>query len=174
MILNLFSYTCAFAVAATKSGAEVVNIDPNRDYLDWGGRNAALNNQTFKRYVDTSQGYLARHLRRLESGRDKVYDLCIVDPPAFLVGRGSERLARNIWPLWLEQLEKCACKRFLYVFNDKSTENRNKQIRILRKTFNNQIILEELAQSPDVLGQQLSENPDSFYLTPSVFWATRD
>ncbi len=173
-ILNLFSYTCAFAVAATEAGGKPVNIDPSRDYLDWGGRNAALNKQTFLRYVDTTQGYLARHLRRLESGKDKPYDICVMDPPAFLVGRGSERLARNMWKLWADQLKKCQCRRFMLVFNDKSPQNRKEQQETLLKIFDYAIQFEELAQSPDVLGQQLTGNQDSFYLSPSVFWAIRD
>ncbi len=172
-ILNLFSYTCAFAVAATKSGADVVNIDPSREYLDWGGRNAELNGMAFRRYVDTTQGYLARHLRRLESGRDRAYDICIVDPPAFLVGRGSQRLARNMWTLWAEQLERCGCNHFLLVLNDKSMENRNQQTDELSQIFHNTIHLEPIPQSIDVLGQQLTTSQDSFYLTPSVFLASR-
>ena len=43
-VLNLFSYTGAFGVAAAAGGAaEVTNVDPNRDYLAWSLRNAALN-----------------------------------------------------------------------------------------------------------------------------------
>jgi len=44
LVLNLFSYACGFGVAARAGGArDVVNVDPERSYLSWGRRNAALN-----------------------------------------------------------------------------------------------------------------------------------
>ena len=46
-VLNLFSYAGAFGVAAAAGGAiDVANVDPNRDYLTWSLRNAALNGVT--------------------------------------------------------------------------------------------------------------------------------
>ena len=43
-ILNCFSYTCGFSVAAAVAGAEsTTSIDLSRPYLDWGKRNFELN-----------------------------------------------------------------------------------------------------------------------------------
>jgi len=65
-VLNLFSYAGAFGVAAAAGGAaEVTNVDPNRDYLAWSLRNAALNGVKMRVLPDTAQDYLAKHLRRL-------------------------------------------------------------------------------------------------------------
>ena len=107
-VLNLFSYTAAFGVAAAVGGAEsVTNVDPNRDYLAWGKRNALLNNVAIRVLPDTAQVFLRRHLRRLErEGKSpgpgtssfRPFDLVIVDPPAFGVGRGQDRLLRLLWP----------------------------------------------------------------------------
>jgi len=83
-------------------------------------------------------------------------------------------LARNMWTLWLNQLEKTRCKRFLFVLNDKSAENRMELQQLVHKTFNYKIELETVPQSPDVLGRQVADTRDSFYLPPAVFWAVRD
>jgi 23S rRNA (cytosine1962-C5)-methyltransferase len=42
-VLNLFSYTCSFSVAAALGGAVVTSVDLNAGYLAWGKRNFALN-----------------------------------------------------------------------------------------------------------------------------------
>jgi len=34
-VLNCFAYTCAFGVAAALGGAETVNIDLSKRYLEW-------------------------------------------------------------------------------------------------------------------------------------------
>ena len=92
-VLNLFSYTGAFGVAAAAGGAtDVVNVDPNREYLAWSLRNAALNGVSMRVLPDTAQDHLAKHLRRLARDPARAnYDLVIVDSPAFGVGRGNEQ-----------------------------------------------------------------------------------
>ena len=48
---------------------------------------------------DKAQDHLARHLRRLARDPHRAnYDLVIVDPPAFGIGRGNERVLRLLWP----------------------------------------------------------------------------
>ena len=42
-VLNLFAYTCAFAMPLARAGAHVTNVDVSSRYLDWGRRNLALN-----------------------------------------------------------------------------------------------------------------------------------
>ncbi len=173
-VLNLFSYTCPFGVAAMLGGAKVVtNIDPNKDYLAWGKRNAELNNLEYKCYPDTTQTYLKRHLRRLESGKDEPFDLIIVDPPAFLVGRGSDRLARNLWPSWMEDLKASKCREFIFVINDKSL-GRNTDLNVFFKDgLGSNISIKEIEQSIDVIGSEPMASYDHFYFTPKVFSITR-
>ena len=99
-VLNLFSYTGAFGIAAAAGGAaEVTNVDPNREYLAWSLRNAALNGVRMRVLPDTAQAHLARHLRRLARNPQRAdYDLVILDPPAFGVGRGNERMRGGCGP----------------------------------------------------------------------------
>lgn len=172
-VLNLFSYTCAFAVAAMKGGAkEVVNIDPCKEYLDWGGRNADHNQVVFKRYQDTTQDYLARHFRRLEKGTDESYDWVIVDPPAFLVGRGDERLARKMWPSWWDQLDAIKATNYLIIINDKDLGREKDLEQFIKDGLRNNCQLKRIPQSLDVIGR----NPyqaGSHYFVPEVFMASR-
>jgi 23S rRNA (cytosine1962-C5)-methyltransferase len=80
-VLNCFAYTCAFGLAAALGGAETVNLDLSKRYLDWGRRNYELNG------IDPSghefiygevQNWLDRFARK---GRK--FDLIILDPPTF-------------------------------------------------------------------------------------------
>ena len=125
-VLNLFSYTGAFGVAAAAGGAsDVVNVDPNRDYLAWSLRNAALNGVAMRVLPDTAQDYLAKHLRR--RARDPSHpapDLVIIDPPAFGVGRGNERVLRLLWPRLFENLREMRPARLLLICNDKAFRSR--------------------------------------------------
>ena len=84
-VLNLFAYTCAFAVPLTAAGARVTNVDISARYLEWGRRNLALNGlepsaaRFFRRDVFE---YLAYAARRPEER----FDLVILDPPTFAAG----------------------------------------------------------------------------------------
>lgn len=120
-VLNLFSYTAAFGVAAAMGGAEsVTNVDPNREYLAWGLRNAALNGVTFRVLPDTAQAFLRKHLRRRDrEPLGRAFDLVIVDPPAFGVGRGPERLLRLLWPEIFRALRALSPAEVLLLCNDK-------------------------------------------------------
>jgi 23S rRNA (cytosine1962-C5)-methyltransferase len=125
-VLNLFSYTGAFGIAAAAGGAaDVANVDPNRDYLAWSLRNAALNGVGMRVLPDTAQDHLARHLRRLARNPEQAsYDLVIVDPPAFGVGRGNERVLRLLWPDLFESLRAMAPRQVLLMSNDKAFRSR--------------------------------------------------
>lgn len=170
-VLNLFAYTCPFGLVAMRAGAEgVTNIDPNKDYLAWAGKNAELNNIMFKKYPDTTQDYLKRHLRRLESGKDDPYDLIVVDPPAFLVGRGSDRVARNLWPMWMKAFSESRCKEFLFVINDRSVVRPSEINDFFSNGLEMKIAVEEVEQSPDVIGQRLKAGQDSYYINPKVYF----
>jgi len=120
-VLNLFSYTAAFGVAAAVGGAaSVTNVDPNRDYLAWGLRNAALNQVAQRVLPDTAQDFLRKHARRM--ARDpakKGFDLVILDPPAFGVGRGRDRLMRLLWPELFAALRGMRPRHVVLLCNDK-------------------------------------------------------
>jgi 23S rRNA (cytosine1962-C5)-methyltransferase len=121
-VLNLFSYTGAFGIAAAAGGAvDVANVDPNKDYLAWSLRNAALNGVAMRVLPDTAQDFLAKHLRRMarDPGRPS-FDLVIVDPPAFGVGRGKQRVLRLLWPELFASLRTMAPAEVVLMCNDKA------------------------------------------------------
>ncbi len=79
--LNCFAYTCAFGARAAAGGAETVNIDLSRRYLEWGKENYLLNG------IDPSaheflRGDVFEWLKRFAK-RGKSFDLIILDPPTF-------------------------------------------------------------------------------------------
>ncbi len=97
-VLNCFSYTCAFSVAAAAGGAEsTTSIDLSRPYLDWGKRNFELNG------VDPDEGehYFCRgdvfdwlgQFRR----KGRLFGGVVLDPPTFSrsKGRGVFRVEKD-------------------------------------------------------------------------------
>jgi len=84
-VLNLFAYTCAFAVPLAMAGARVTNVDVSARYLEWGKRNLALNEVTPSLARFSRMGafeYLAYAARHPEER----FDLVILDPPTFAAG----------------------------------------------------------------------------------------
>ena len=165
-VLNLFAYTCAFGVVAQLGGAtHLTNIDPQQDYLDWGKRNAQLNGVDFRNLRDTTQKYLGRHVRRVSEGKDEPYDIVVTDPPAFLVGRGGDRLGRKIWPSMLKQMEDSGCRHFLTICNDKSFLAKRSWHPFLKSHLGFRYRIYDLDQSEDVLGQMVVRE-DPHYRAP--------
>jgi len=83
-ILNLFSYTCAFSLAAKLGGASsVVNVDMSKGALSMGKANHTLN-QIDMRGIS----FLPYNILKSFSGLKKKgpYDLIIIDPPSFQRG----------------------------------------------------------------------------------------
>ena len=87
MVLNTFSYTCAFGVAAAIGGAATVNLDLSRNYLGWGKRNYELN-QIDLREHEFLYGDVFDWLGRFKR-RGRKFDLIILDPPTFSRDRRS-------------------------------------------------------------------------------------
>lgn len=83
-VLNLFSYTCAFSLAALKGGAlSVSNIDMSKGALTTGRSNHHLNNiDTYN--VKFSPYNILKSFSRIR--RDGPYDLIIIDPPTLQKG----------------------------------------------------------------------------------------
>jgi 23S rRNA (cytosine1962-C5)-methyltransferase len=80
-VLNCFSYTCSFSVAAACSGATTLNIDLSKKYLARGRENLALNNLSTVNHrfiADDVRSVLPRLARRGEK-----FDSIILDPPTF-------------------------------------------------------------------------------------------
>ena len=83
-VLNLFSYTCAFSLAAKFGGAyEVINVDMSKGALSTGKTNHALNG------IDPRGiSYLPYNILKSFSSlkRKGPYDMIIIDPPTFQRG----------------------------------------------------------------------------------------
>jgi 23S rRNA G2069 N7-methylase RlmK/C1962 C5-methylase RlmI len=91
-VLNLFCYTAAFSVCAAAGGAASVDsVDMSRTYLEWGGRNFALNGFKASFAEAGSDQPSSWRLIRAEAGaflnyagrRKEKWDLIILDPPSF-------------------------------------------------------------------------------------------
>jgi 23S rRNA (cytosine1962-C5)-methyltransferase len=171
-VLNLFAYTCGFGVAARLGGGtEVVNVDPNRDYLTWGRENAALNGVDFHLIPDTAQAYLRRLNRRVAAGTHAVPDVVVLDPPAFGVGRGAERLVRSLWPELLQLIANLAPRDVVVLCNDRYLRQSVDVMELLRRNFP-AYRCDTIAQCPSVLGRQVGMC-DRFYFPPQLIHVRR-
>jgi len=78
-VLNLFSFTCAFSVAAQAGGAtSVVNNDMSKPSLDWGRKNHALNDHDPRPVSMLPHNLFKSWWKIREYGP---YDIIIIDPP---------------------------------------------------------------------------------------------
>lgn len=162
-VLNLFSYTCGFGLAAAAGGAsDVWNVDASRDYLTWGKRNAALNGLDFRVIPDTAQAFLRRRSRRLERGEDVGFDLVVADPPAFGVGRDADRLLRLFWPEMASLLRAFAPSAMVLLFNDKYFRSRKAAEAFVAENFGDGYGASFLEAEPD----GIVPRADPFYLPP--------
>ena len=83
-VLNLFSYTCAFSLAAKLGGAyEVINVDMSKGALKTGMQNHSLNN-----FDPRGTSFLPYNILKSFSNlkRKGPYDMIIIDPPTFQRG----------------------------------------------------------------------------------------
>jgi 23S rRNA (cytosine1962-C5)-methyltransferase len=100
-VLNLFSFTCSFSVAALAGGAHsVVNIDLSDAALTLGKQNHALNG-----FQDARVHYLPHNIFRSWKKLNQLgrYELIVIDPPS--AQRGSF-MAQEDYPRVLRKLHK--------------------------------------------------------------------
>jgi len=87
-VLNAFSYTGGFGVAALLAGAEhVVNIDSSAPALKLARHNLEMNRIAPTRCEDI-EGDVFSELRRMTEARMK-FDVVILDPPKFIESRAA-------------------------------------------------------------------------------------
>ena len=182
-VLNLFSYTGAFGIAAAAGGAvDVANVDPNRDYLAWSLRNAQLNGVSMRVLPDTAQSHLARHLRRVaRNPAHQTYDLVIADPPAFGVGRGKDRVLRLFWPDLFAALRIMMPEVVVLICNDKAFRSRQSFVELVEGELGDLYRFEQLgthltaddlaAERPSLTWRPGPEDP--FFVAPTVMAGAR-
>lgn len=111
-VLNLFSYTCSFSVAAMEGGAShVVNIDMAKGALATGQKNHSFNNVDLTK-VSFLPHDIFRSMRKLEQYGP--YDLVVIDPPSrqkgsFEAEKDYGRLLSKLRPMLAEGAEILAC-----------------------------------------------------------------
>lgn len=103
-VLNLFSYTGGFSVAAAIGGASrVCTVDVSRNFIDWSKKNFELNSLDVKAHefwVMESQEFL-----KLAAKKNREFDLIICDPPSlarnksgvFKIEKDLPALVTAIW-----------------------------------------------------------------------------
>ncbi len=111
-VLNLFSYTCAFSVAAKYGGAKsIVNVDMSKSALSTGKANHTLN-----KLDPRGVSYLPYNILKSFSSlkRKGPYDLIIIDPPSFQrgsfeAGKDYEKLIKKLPQLASENCIVLSC-----------------------------------------------------------------
>lgn len=114
-ILNLFSYTCSFSVAAIEGGAStVMNVDMSKAALNVGRKNHQLNNhqEKLKRDIQFLPYNIFRSWKRIVSNGP--YDIVVVDPPSrqkgsFIANKDYVRVLKRIPTLLAEGGELLLC-----------------------------------------------------------------
>ena len=87
-VLNAFSYTGGFGIAASLGGARhVTHIDLSRPSLDLARRNVELNNLALENHTFT-EANVFEELRALRD-RNASFDLVVLDPPKFADSRAA-------------------------------------------------------------------------------------
>ncbi len=95
-VLNLFSYTAGFSVAAAAGSAKsVTTVDVSKKFLEWSKENFILNNIDPANFEFFAQDCLL--FLKGARKRDRTWDLIICDPPSF--GRSEDsvwRIEKNL------------------------------------------------------------------------------
>jgi len=111
-VLNLFSYTCAFSVAAYKGNASnVVNVDMSKKVLETGRDNHRLNDVEIRgtRYMPYN---ILKSFSRIKKAGP--YDLIIIDPPSFQKGsfaatKDYQKIIRRLGELASDECTVLSC-----------------------------------------------------------------
>lgn len=82
-VLNCFSYTGGFGIAALQSGAQrVVNVETSESALELAQKNAGLNGLDLSK-MEAANGDVFQLLRSYRDSRQE-FDLIVLDPPKFI------------------------------------------------------------------------------------------
>lgn len=85
-VLNLFSYTGGFSIAAARAGAtRVIEVDSSGHWLRWARENQTLNEvTTIRQRKDDALEFLRKQ-------KDECFDLIICDPPTYSSQKSGAR-----------------------------------------------------------------------------------
>ena len=116
-VLNLFAYTGAATMAASKAGAEVVQVDASKGMTEWAKENMKLcnlENNKIRFIVDDCLKFVAREARR-----GNKYDVIIMDPPSYGRGPNGEmwKFEKNLDVLISKCLDILSDKPLFFLIN---------------------------------------------------------
>lgn len=95
-VLNCFSYTGGFGIAALRGGAShITNVDSSGPALELAGENLALNGFNPDQ-ADLVQANVFEYLRELKNSNTR-YDLIVLDPPKFAETRHQFKKAARAY-----------------------------------------------------------------------------
>ncbi len=166
-VLNVFSYTGGFGVAAAAAGAaRVVNVDSSAPALKMAGRNFALNGIS-DGVAENLNGDAFEILRRLRGSEAERFDVVILDPPKLVDSRGAlPRGARAYKDLAMQAFRLLKPDGRLFTFSCSGLVSRELFEKI---TFEAALdagrqacVVHRLAQAPD--HPVLLTCPEGFYL----------
>ncbi len=120
-VLNLFAYTGAATMAASKAGAEVVQVDASKGMTEWAKENMKLcnlENNKIRFIVDDCLKFVAREARR-----GNKYDVIIMDPPSYGRGPNGEmwKFEKNLDVLISKCLDILSDKPLFFLINSYTT-----------------------------------------------------
>ena len=120
-LLNLFSYTGGFALAALQFGQlHSTNVDASRAALELAERNFQLNGYSESEYGDSAefiQADVFEYLRHCLAEK-QLYDFVVLDPPKFAQNKGQiNRAARGYKDLNLNALKLVKAGGYLMTFS---------------------------------------------------------
>ncbi|WP_077283834.1 class I SAM-dependent methyltransferase [Cognaticolwellia aestuarii] len=145
-VLNLFSYTCAFSVAALAGNAsKVVNIDMSKSSLAKGRENHRLNNQDLTKVIFEGVDIFKSYGRLKKHGP---YQLLISDPPSFQ--KGSVDIERDY-------------KKIIRRLPELMSANADVLLCLNSPDLNEEFLLAEVAKEcPDCVYQYQIDTPEVF------------
>lgn len=121
-VLNLFAYTGAATMAASKAGAElVVQVDASKGMTEWAKENmklCKLENNKIRFIVDDCLKFVEREARR-----GNKYDVIIMDPPSYGRGPNGEmwKFEKNLDILISKCLDILSDKPLFFLINSYTT-----------------------------------------------------
>lgn len=121
-VLNLFAYTGAATMAASKAGAiEVVQVDASKGMTEWAKENMKLcnlDNNKIRFIVDDCLKFVLREARR-----GNKYDVIIMDPPSYGRGPNGEmwKFEKNLDILISKCLDILSDKPLFFLINSYTT-----------------------------------------------------
>ena len=143
-ILNLFSYTCAFSVAAISSGAsKVVNVDMVKGALTTGRENHHLNNLDTKKVKFMPYDILKSWSRIKKEGP---YDIIIIDPPT--LQKGSFEATKDYEKI-IKRLDQLANEKCVVLACLNAPEIPSAFIKDIFKEFASDFVFEKRLENPE-------------------------